>query len=415
VAQIVNNFNAGPEDAEVTELNSADSGTAASSAGYGLYYNASVSGHRCVTAIDPGAEIYWETGDPALWYPEYYVRFDVYRDNSITGPNQQQAAKVVLYDGSDPESYDSWSLRFNGDGDVWLAATHGEPIAFMLGVLPPNTWITLTMSHRLTEFGPLIVSAHDADGALLDSFTLQSYAWPAGLFDVRLGRPGNEGSGGGQFWFDNVRCYNTATPRAVAPHTPETTNPLPADPDPAPGPSDPFDPAVDVVLRLTVADAPAGDFAPSTPADSLGGYVSTTDMGTGNGVLFDDISDAENRASAVDYRAVAVLNQHATITMTNAVVYISGEAPNGATIDVAVDNLGPSAVDDAAQQADIIVSPSTAPTAVGAFSAPTSPAAGLPLGDIAPGEVRVVWVRRTAHDTPRGAGGVELRIAAEVT
>jgi hypothetical protein len=55
------------------------------------------------------------------------------------------------------------------------------------------------------------------------------------------------------------------------------------------------------------------------------------------------------------------------------------------TIALAVDNAAASAVGNASAQADQITNETTAPTSVGAFSAPTTKAAGLSLGSIGPG------------------------------
>lgn len=154
----------------------------------------------------------------------------------------------------------------------------------------------------------------------------------------------------------------------------------------------------DIVYRLTVKTGAAGDTTVGTPAGSLGGFTSTTAVTAGAGGLFDDISGAENAASTVDYRAFDVLNNHATLALQNGVVYLSAEVAGGASIAIAVDNVGPVAKGAAAQGASIATE-TTAPTGVGAFSAPTTSATGLPIGSPAAGQVRRVWARRTAANT----------------
>lgn len=153
----------------------------------------------------------------------------------------------------------------------------------------------------------------------------------------------------------------------------------------------------DVVTRYTVKTGSAGDTTAGTAAGSLGGFTSTTAWPDAT-TLFDDISGAENTAGTVDYRAVDILNNHATLTMISAVVYISSEVAGGASVALAVDNVGPVAKGSGAQGASI-ANETTAPTGVGAFSAPTTVAAGLALGNIGPGQVRRVWIRRTAANT----------------
>jgi hypothetical protein len=156
--------------------------------------------------------------------------------------------------------------------------------------------------------------------------------------------------------------------------------------------------ATDIVQRLTVKTGTAGDTTAGTPAGSLGGFTSTTAMGTGANSLFDDITGAENTASTVDYRAFDVLNNHATLTYQNAVAYLASEVAGGASIAIAIDNVGPVAKGAASQGASIATE-TTAPTGVGTFSAPTTSATGLALGSIPAGQVRRVWVRRTAANT----------------
>lgn len=172
--------------------------------------------------------------------------------------------------------------------------------------------------------------------------------------------------------------------------------------------------ASDIVTRYTVKTGSAGDTTAGTAAGSLGGFTSTTAW-TGGSLndLFDDVSGTENAASTVDYRAIDVLNNHATLTLLNAVVYVSAEVAGGAGVAIAVDNTGPVAKGATTQGASIATE-TTAPTGVGAFSTPTTAAAGLALGSLAPGQIRRVWIRRTAANTAAvDADGFTLGIAGD--
>lgn len=170
--------------------------------------------------------------------------------------------------------------------------------------------------------------------------------------------------------------------------------------------------ASDIVTRFTVKTGSAGDTTAGNAAGSLGGFTSTTAWADG-ATLFDDISGAENAASTVDYRAVDVLNNHATLTLQNAVVYLSSEVAGGASVAIAVDNVGPVAKGAASQGASI-ANETTAPTGVGAFSSPTTAGTGLSLGSIAPGQVRRVWIRRTAANSAAlNNDGVTLGFAGD--
>lgn len=169
----------------------------------------------------------------------------------------------------------------------------------------------------------------------------------------------------------------------------------------------------DIQFRLTTKSGTAGDTTASTPAESLGGFTATTVMGTGANSLFDDISGEENAASTVDYRAFDVLNNHGSLTLQNAVVYLSAETAGGASVAIAVDNVGPVAKGATTQGASI-ANETTAPTGVGAFSAPTTSGTGLALGSLAPGQVRRVWVRRTAANTAAiNSDGVTFAITGD--
>src|ERR1044072_9366049 len=151
----------------------------------------------------------------------------------------------------------------------------------------------------------------------------------------------------------------------------------------------------DILFKLSLKTGSAGNSAPQPdPNASLGKYISTTQLsGTALNNLFDNISGAENAASTVDYRCVFVHNSHATLTLQNAVVYVSAEVSGGASVAIAVDNTAASALGSASAQADQITNETTAPTGVGAFSTPTTSAAGLSLGSIPACPTRAVCGR----------------------
>jgi hypothetical protein len=156
--------------------------------------------------------------------------------------------------------------------------------------------------------------------------------------------------------------------------------------------------AGDMITRFSVKTGSAGDSTASSAAASLGKYVSTTAWADG-ATLFDDISGAENAASTIDYRCIFILNNHGTLTMQNTVVYISSEVAGGASTALAIDNIAASAKGSASAQAAEIANETTGPSGVGAFSSPTTAGTGLSVGNLTPGQVRAVWVRRTAANT----------------
>jgi hypothetical protein len=169
--------------------------------------------------------------------------------------------------------------------------------------------------------------------------------------------------------------------------------------------------ASDIVKRLSVVTASAGDTTASTPAASLGDQVATTvitDATLNN--LFDDVSGAEAAAGVIDYRCIFILNNHATLTLTTATIAILSQTAGGGTIDIATDNIGPVAKGSASAQAATIANETTAPTGVSAFGA-----GPLALGDLAPGQVKGVWLRRTvtAGASALNPDGVILRVTGD--
>lgn len=160
--------------------------------------------------------------------------------------------------------------------------------------------------------------------------------------------------------------------------------------------------ASELKFKYSVKTGSAGNTTASTPAGSLGTFVSTTEWAGGSANdLFDDISGAENAASTVDYRCIFVHNTNTANALQNAVVWISAEVAGGAAIALAVDTTAASAVGAATAQALT----ATSETAPGAgvtgltYSSPTTAATGLSLGSIGPGQVKAFWIRRTASNS----------------
>lgn len=169
----------------------------------------------------------------------------------------------------------------------------------------------------------------------------------------------------------------------------------------------------DLVWRLSLPGAGPGDnAAQADPNDSIGGFMSTTAVtdATDNN-LFDDITGPENAALTVDYRCVFVLNDHATLPLTAAKVFLQAEVAGGADIAIGLDPAGVVARGSASAQAASPADEETAPAGV-TFSAPTTFAAGIALpADLAADECIAVWIRRTATDSAAlNADGVTPRI-----
>ena len=174
--------------------------------------------------------------------------------------------------------------------------------------------------------------------------------------------------------------------------------------------------STDIIFRYSIASGTAGNsLATAGPGSSRGRYVSTSVLPSGGmNNLFPDITGDENAAGNVDYQCVFVLNNHATLTLKSAKVWIASEVAGGATTALAVDNIAPSVLATGTVQAAEIATKDTAPTGVSAFSTATTKAAGVSIGDLGPGQVRAVWVQRTATNSPATANdGVTIRVEGD--
>lgn len=138
--------------------------------------------------------------------------------------------------------------------------------------------------------------------------------------------------------------------------------------------------STDIHYRLS------GGAANSNASASLGGAKSSSQMPTN---IFDDVSSAEATAGSIEYRCVYIHNNHGSLTMLGAKLWIQTNTPS-ATTTVAV-GLGSSA-QGATEQT--VANETTAPSGV-TFSEPADFAAGISLGDIPNGGHRAVWIRRT--------------------
>jgi hypothetical protein len=173
--------------------------------------------------------------------------------------------------------------------------------------------------------------------------------------------------------------------------------------------------ASDIKWKLSTTAGSAGNSNPqANPNDSLGKYISTTEIvdATLNN-LFDDISGDENVNMTVDYRCIFIHNSHASLTYISPVVWISSEVSGGANAAIGVDPAVASDIGSSSAQAAEIADENSAPAGV-TFSSPTTKGTGLALGNLAPGQCRAVWIRRTAtNSAPINNDGVTLRVEGD--
>lgn len=136
--------------------------------------------------------------------------------------------------------------------------------------------------------------------------------------------------------------------------------------------------STDIQYRLS------GGAANSNANASLGGAKSSNVVPAN---LFDDVNSSESAAGDIEYRCFYVHNNHGSLAMQNAVIYIqSNTTANRISIGV-----GTAAINGTEQT---VADESTAPSGV-TFSQPATKGAALALGNIPAGQHKAVWVRRS--------------------
>ncbi len=136
--------------------------------------------------------------------------------------------------------------------------------------------------------------------------------------------------------------------------------------------------ATDINYRLS------GGAANATTITSLGGAKSSVAMPTG---IFDAVTSAEAAAGLTEYRCIYVHNNHATLALLAAEIWIQA---NTANTRIAI-GLGTSAINGTEQT---VANEATAPAGVTFATTPVNLATGLVIGDIPAGQSKAVWLRR---------------------
>lgn len=146
--------------------------------------------------------------------------------------------------------------------------------------------------------------------------------------------------------------------------------------------------------RLSTKSGSAGDSLASSPATSLGKYLSTSPLSGAIGNLFRPVTAAEATDGVTTYRCLFFTNTHATVSLIGVRIWMAYYEPYGAEVAIGLDPAGVTADDSASAQAADIANEFTAPTGV-SFTLNTTPLDGLKvLETVAPGDCFAVWVRR---------------------
>lgn len=174
--------------------------------------------------------------------------------------------------------------------------------------------------------------------------------------------------------------------------------------------------ATDIHFRASTTAGAAGNAnAYAGAGTSLGKYITNadfTDAAANN--IFDDVTGDQNAASQVDYQCMFIYNANGSLAMlAPCVAWISSEVAGGTSIAIGVDTTAASALGSASAQALTIANKTTAPAGV-SFSAPTTKGTGVTVGAIPSGNVKALWLRRTAANTSAvDADGATIRVECD--
>jgi len=148
-------------------------------------------------------------------------------------------------------------------------------------------------------------------------------------------------------------------------------------------------PIADENIKIKHSGAATAGGAQSNGDLSLGGYISSSDVGTSLHDLFDSVTGQENKFGGTnEYRCIFVYNTDTTRTWSSVTVNVSNTPTQLSTvIGLGADLNGVQAYNSA-----------SAATVSNAYSAPASVSfattGSVSLGDIPAGSVRALWVRR---------------------
>ena len=189
--------------------------------------------------------------------------------------------------------------------------------------------------------------------------------------------------------------------------------------------------ATDLVSYLTGAATNGG--AQADPDASLGGYRSSTEITSGTvNNLFDNISGAEALAGHTDYRCFVIRNEHATLSLTDAKVFVSTDDSNDdTTYSIAVERPATAGLTDGAAQT--VANEGTAPTVndtghngtgsgvsdwvLSSVADSYADGIGVDQGaadaNLDPGELIFVWVKRVIGVAAEAASSVAITVTVQ--
>ncbi len=187
--------------------------------------------------------------------------------------------------------------------------------------------------------------------------------------------------------------------------------------------------ASDLKKYLTGATSDGG--AQADPDAALGDYRSSTEItDNSDNNLFDDVSGQEASDGDTEYRCICIKNEHATLELQNAKVYLSeSDIGAGNTISFAVEVPATANLTDGDAQS--VANESTVPSSINTtnhngtgsgisdWSTATSYATGVAVSlgahdaNLGVNEIIFVWIRRVIGSSAPAASGVNFTIRIE--
>lgn len=160
--------------------------------------------------------------------------------------------------------------------------------------------------------------------------------------------------------------------------------------------------------------------AQADPDASLGDYISNSGITTSvDNNVFDDVSGAEASAGDTNYRCIGFHNNHGSLPLTAAVVWIQVDTGNGED-DISFWTEAPTTPNEVSGYVQTIANEATEPTgASGNWSDATSKATGedIPNGsaEVGAGEWFGLWLKRiiSASAGAAAAESVTMRVEGD--
>jgi hypothetical protein len=127
--------------------------------------------------------------------------------------------------------------------------------------------------------------------------------------------------------------------------------------------------------------------------DALGGAISSTQASSSLNALFDYVTGDESAAGDTEYRCIYIKNDHPSLILYGAKLWISTNTPSTDTsAEIA---LGTSALSGTEQT---IANEDTAPSGT-TFSSAANEGAALSIGDMAAGAWKAIWIKRIVNSS----------------